>query len=221
MPKIKKVFIRSGLRFDYIMEDKNDEFFKELVKNHVSGQLKVAPEHCSAEVLDKMGKPHIEAYISFMKKFYEITKKAGKEQYLVPYLMSSHPGSTLKDAAELAVFLKKYKIRPEQVQDFYPTPGTVSTCMFYTGLDPYTMKPVYVPRSPSEKAMQRALLQYYLPKNHKIVTQALIKAGRQDLIGFSQGCLVRPSSQAGHVNFKPAQKRRTEGFNHGRKKTKK
>lgn len=192
LPGIKKVFVRSGLRFDYMMQDDDDTFMKELVEHHVSGQLKVAPEHCSAAVLDKMGKPHIEAYEKFSRKFYEMTKKAGKKQYLVPYLMSSHPGSTLKDAVELALFLKRENMRPEQVQDFYPTPGTISTCMFYTGIDPFTMKKVYVPRDAHEKAMQRALLQYFNPKNHALVVEALKKAGRQDLIGFSRDCLVRP-----------------------------
>ncbi|MBR3760287.1 MAG: YgiQ family radical SAM protein [Ruminococcus sp.] len=187
---IKRVFIRSGIRYDYLMQDENDEFMRELIKHHVSGQLKVAPEHCSAAVLDKMGKPHIEAYKAFQKRFYEITKGIGKEQYLVPYLMSSHPGSTLKEAIELALFLKENKIRPEQVQDFYPTPGTISTCMFYTGIDPYTMKEVYVPRTPKEKAMQRALLQYFLPQNKEIVLEALKTAGRRDLIGTSPKCLV-------------------------------
>lgn len=189
---IKKVFIRSGIRFDYMMEDEKDEFFTELVKYHVSGQLKVAPEHCSAAVLDKMGKPHIETYKKFSDKFYKITKQVGKEQYLVPYLMSSHPGSTLKDAVELALFLKKEHIRPEQVQDFYPTPGTVSTCMFYTGIDPYTMEEVYVPTSSKEKAMQRALLQYFNPKNKETVVKALLAAGRADLIGTGKNCLVTP-----------------------------
>ncbi|HZJ78763.1 MAG TPA: YgiQ family radical SAM protein [Clostridia bacterium] len=192
LPKIKNVFIRSGIRFDYLLEDKDDYFFKEMVKHHVSGQLKVAPEHCSATVLDAMGKPYIEAYIKFSKKFYEYTKSIGKEQYLVPYLMSSHPASTLKDAVELALFMKNNKIRPEQVQDFYPTPGTVSTCMYYTGLDPYTLKEVYVAKSAYEKAMQRALLQYFNPKNRSLVEQALKKAGRTDLIGFSDKCLIRP-----------------------------
>lgn len=180
---VKRVFIRSGIRYDYLMEDKNDEFIRELIKYHVSGQLKVAPEHCSAVVLDKMGKPHIEAYKAFQKRFYEITKGIGKEQYLVPYLMSSHPGSTLREAVDLALFLRDNKIRPEQVQDFYPTPGTISTCMFYTGLDPYTMEKVYVPKIAEEKAMQRALLQYFRPQNREIVRKALIKAGRRDLIG--------------------------------------
>ena len=189
---IKKVFIRSGIRFDYMMEDESDEFFKELVEHHVSGQLKVAPEHCSSAVLDKMGKPHIEAYKRFSDKFFKITKQVNKEQYLVPYLMSSHPGSTLKDAIELALFLKKEHIRPEQVQDFYPTPGTVSTCMFYTGLDPYTLQEVYVPKTPKEKAMQRALLQYFNPKNKETVVKALLIAGREDLIGTGKNCLVTP-----------------------------
>lgn len=190
VPKVKKVFIRSGIRYDYLIEDKDESFMNELIEHHISGQLKVAPEHCSAVVLDKMGKPHIEAYKRFQKKFYEITKKKGKEQYLVPYLMSSHPGSTLKDAVELAVFLKENNIRPEQVQDFYPTPGTISTAMFYTGLDPYTLEPVYVARDKEEKALQRALLQYYKPQNKHKIIDALKKAGRTDLIGNSKKCLV-------------------------------
>ncbi len=192
LPGIKRVFIRSGIRYDYLMQDPDDTFFKELVRYHVSGQLKVAPEHCSAQVLDRMGKPHIQAYKAFQKRFYEITKSVGKEQYLVPYLMSSHPGSTLRDAVELALFLKQEKLRPEQVQDFYPTPGTISTCMFYTGLDPYTLKEVHIPRTDREKAMQRALLQYFDPKNHRIVVEALREAGRPDLIGTGPHCLVRP-----------------------------
>ncbi|HPY85881.1 MAG TPA: DUF3362 domain-containing protein, partial [Ruminococcus flavefaciens] len=194
---VKRVFIRSGIRYDYLMEDKNDEFMRELIKHHVSGQLKVAPEHCSAVVLDKMGKPHIEAYKAFQKRFYEITKGIGKEQYLVPYLMSSHPGSTLNEAIYLAVFLKENKIRPEQVQDFYPTPGTISTAMFYTELDPYTMEKVYVPKTPKEKAMQRALLQYFRPQNREIVLEALKKAGRRDLIGSSPKCLVEDIAPRG------------------------
>ena len=192
IPKIKKVFIRSGIRYDYLIEDKDEAFMRELIEYHISGQLKVAPEHCSAAVLDKMGKPHIEAYKRFQKKFYEITGQKGKEQYLVPYLMSSHPGSALKDAVELAVFLKENHIHPEQVQDFYPTPGTLSTCMFYTGLDPYTLEPVYVAKKPEEKAMQRVLLQYYKPENQRKVIEALCKAGREDLIGNGAGKLVRP-----------------------------
>lgn len=193
LPKIKKVFIRSGIRFDYLIEDESDEFFEELVKYHVSGQLKVAPEHCSAAVLDKMGKPHIESYKRFSKKFYEITKRIDKEQYLVPYLMSSHPGSTLNDAIELALFLKKEKIHPEQVQDFYPTPGSVSTCMYYSGFDPYTMKEVFTPKTSEEKAMQRALLQWFKPENRPIIERALKQAGRTDLIGNGSECLIKPS----------------------------
>ena len=192
LPKVKRVFIRSGIRYDYLMEDPDESFFRELVQHHISGQLKVAPEHCAASVLDKMGKPHIEAYLRFQKRFFELTKSAGKEQYLVPYLMSSHPGSTLRDAVEVALFIKKNRLRPEQVQDFYPTPGTVSTCMFYTGLDPYTLEPVYIPRDPKEKAMQRALLQYFVPKNRPLVAQALKAAGRTDLIGTGEHCLIRP-----------------------------
>lgn len=215
LPKVKKVFIRSGIRYDYMLADKNDSFFRELVAHHVSGQLKVAPEHCSAAVLDKMGKPHIEAYLEFSKRYFKYTKKEGKEQYLVPYLMSSHPGSTLKEAVELALFLKKIGIRPEQVQDFYPTPGTVSTCMFYTGLDPYTMKEVYVAKDPHEKAMQRALLQYFNPKNADLVREALHKAGRNDLIGFGDKCLVIPKKQSS-----PQSNGRRENFNGKRKKNK-
>lgn len=192
LPNIKKVFIRSGIRYDYLLQDKDDQFFKELVEHHVSGQLKVAPEHCSAAVLDKMGKPHIEAYIEFSKRYFKYTGEVNKEQYLVPYLMSSHPGSTLDDAVELALFLKKHHIRPEQVQDFYPTPGTISTTMYYTGLDPYTMEPVYCAKNPHDKALQRALLQYFNPKNRALVEEALKKARRFDLIGTGDKCLVRP-----------------------------
>lgn len=190
---IKKVFIRSGIRYDYLLEDKNDAFFRELVENHVSGQLKVAPEHCSASVLDKMGKPHIEAYIKFSRRYFQYTDEVNKEQYLVPYLMSSHPGSSLEDAVELALFLKKNHIRPEQVQDFYPTPGTISTCMFYTGLDPYTMEEVYVAKTEHDKALQRALLQYFNPKNQRLVEEALKRVKRYDLIGYDNKCLVKPS----------------------------
>ncbi len=190
LPNVKKVFIRSGIRFDYLIADKNEEFFKELVTHHVSGQLKVAPEHCSDNVLNQMGKPNISVYNRFKKRFYELTEEAGKKQYLVPYLMSSHPGSTPMDAIELALFLKKEGLHPEQVQDFYPTPGTVSTCMFYTGLNPYTMEEVFVPRTPKEKAEQRALLQYFRPENREIVRAALMKAGRSDLIGSGKHCLI-------------------------------
>lgn len=191
---VKKVFIRSGIRYDYLLKDKDDTFFRELVENHVSGQLKVAPEHCSASVLDKMGKPHIEAYIDFSRRYFQYTDEVNKEQYLVPYLMSSHPGSTLDDAIELALFLKKNHIRPEQVQDFYPTPGTISTCMFYTELDPYTMERVYVAKTEHDKALQRALLQYFNPKNQHLVEEALKRAKRYDLIGYDGKCLVKSSA---------------------------
>ena len=192
LPKIKKVFIRSGIRFDYLIADENEEFFKELVSHHVSGQLKVAPEHCSDNVLKHMGKPPFKVYRKFEKRFYELTKSVDKKQYLVPYLMSSHPGSTINDAIELALFLKRNNLHPEQVQDFYPTPGTVSTCMFYTGMDPYTMKSVYVPKTAAQKAEQRALLQYFKPENRQTVLSALKKAGRLDLIGTGKDCLIAP-----------------------------
>ena len=182
LPGVKKVFIRSGIRFDYLMADPDDTFFKELVEYHVSGQLKVAPEHCAPNTLAYMGKPPIETFNKFKDKFYELSKKAGKKQYLVPYLMSSHPGSTLKDAVYLAEYLYKNHMRPEQVQDFYPTPGTVSTCMFYTGLDPYTLKPVFVEKTAEGKALQRALLQYYEPRNAEKVIKALKMTHREDLI---------------------------------------
>ena len=207
---IKKVFIRSGIRFDYLMEDQSDEFFEELVKYHISGQLRVAPEHCSAAVLDRMGKPHIETYKKFCDKFYKLTGQMNKDQYIVPYLMSSHPGSTLKDAVELALFCKRENIHPKQVQDFYPTPGTISTCMFYTGIDPYTMKEVYVPKSEEEKSMQRALLQYFIPENKSKVIKALIKAGRKDLIGYDSKCLVQPMSN---------QENKFNGKNNGKKQS--
>ena len=189
---VKKVFIRSGIRFDYLINDKNDEFFYELCEHHVSGQLKVAPEHISDNVLKYMGKPENSVYNKFSEKFYKINEKIGKKQYLVPYLMSSHPGSTLHDAIKLALYLKKHGINPQQVQDFYPTPGTISTCMFYTGLNPFTMEKVYVPKTPKEKAMQRALLQFKNPDNYNLVLEALKSAHREDLIGFSQKCLIRP-----------------------------
>ena len=208
---VKKVFIRSGIRFDYLLEDKNDEFFRELVEHHVSGQLKVAPEHCSDVVLDKMGKPHIETYRRFVKKFYSITKKLGKEQYLVPYLMSSHPGCRMHDAIELALFLKQNKMRPEQVQDFYPTPGTISTCMYYTELDPYTMEYVFVPKTPSQKAEQRALLQYFKPENKAIVLKALKDCGRTDLIGSTSDCLI-------NATVNSSTKRKASNFTQQKKK---
>ena len=192
LPKVKKVFIRSGIRYDYLLEDKDDTFFKELVEHHVSGQLKVAPEHCSASVLDKMGKPHIEAYIKFSRRYFEYTGEINKEQYLVPYLMSSHPGSTMKEAIELAEYIRDLGYMPQQVQDFYPTPSTLSTCMYYTGVDPRTMEPVYTPVSYHEKAMQRALIQYKNPENYDLVKEALIKNNRTDLIGFDKNCLIPP-----------------------------
>jgi len=192
IPEIKKVFIRSGIRYDYLMLDKNDDFFMELCEHHVSGQLKVAPEHVVDKVLEKMGKPGREVYDKFVKKFYEINKKIGKEQYLVPYLLSSHPGSDLNAAIKLAEYLRDIGYTPEQVQDFYPTPGTLSTCMYYTGLDPRNMEKVYVPKSPQEKAMQRALLQYKRKENYELVYKALKIAGRDDLIGFGKKCLIWP-----------------------------
>ena len=192
---VKKVFVRSGLRFDYMMLDKDDTFMKELIDYHISGQLKVAPEHCSNNVLHYMGKPPVSVFDKFREKFYKMTEAAGKEQYLVPYLMSSHPGSTMKDALELAVYLKRHRMRPEQVQDFYPTPGTISTCMFYTGLDPLTMEPVYIPKSPQEKHNQRILLQYYKPENRREIISILIKMGRTDLIGTGADCLVTPDEK--------------------------
>ncbi|MGI6248562.1 MAG: YgiQ family radical SAM protein [Acutalibacteraceae bacterium] len=191
-PDVKKVFVRFGIRYDYVMLDKNDTFLKRLIANHVSGQLKVAPEHCSAGVLELMGKPSLDTYVAFSDRFYEINRSIGKKQYLVPYLISSHPGSTLNDAVELAEFLKKERIRPEQVQDFYPTPGTISTCMYYTGLNPLTLEEVHVARNPQEKRMQRALLQYYLPQNAGLVARALSITGRTDLIGNGNNCLVKP-----------------------------
>ena len=196
IPKVKKVFIRSGIRFDYLMKDPSGEFFTDLVQHHISGQLKVAPEHCVAHTLDYMGKPHIEVYEKFREKYQKLNRRYGKEQYLVPYLISSHPGCTLKDAVELAEWLNKQGHMPEQVQDFYPTPGTLATCMWYTGIDPRTMKPVFVPRTPHDKALQRALMQWRKPQNRKLVLEALQKTDRQDLIGFGKHCLVRPDKGA-------------------------
>ena len=205
---VKKVFVRSGLRFDYIMQEKNDEFITELVQHHVSGQLKVAPEHLSNNTLKYMGKPPIGVYDRFSKKFYQVTKKVGKEQYLVPYLMSSHPGSTIKDAVDLAVYLAKNHIRPEQVQDFYPTPGTISTSMYYTGLDPYTLKPVYVAKDREEKALQRALLQYYNPKNRQKVMDALKKVHREDLIPVLLGTTPRAKTEMAAKGHTPQRKKK-------------
>lgn len=196
LPKVKKVFIRSGIRFDYLLADKDDTFFYELVEHHISGQLKVAPEHISDAVLSKMGKPENAVYERFVKKYYDINKKLGKKQFLVPYLMSSHPGSTLKEAIELAEYLRDLGYMPEQVQDFYPTPSTISTVMYYTGIDPRDKKPVYVCKNPHEKAMQRALIQYRNPKNYELVKEALLKTGREDLIGFDKKCLIRPRNMS-------------------------
>ena len=191
LPKVKKVFVRSGIRFDYLLADPDETFFRELVKHHVSGQLKVAPEHVSDGVLKMMGKPQNSVYRKFVKRYKELNQEMHLDQYLVPYLMSSHPGSTLQDAIRLAEYLRDLGYMPEQVQDFYPTPSTISTCMYYTGLDPRTMKPVYVAKDPHEKAMQRALIQYRDPKNYELVTEALLKAGRKDLVGTGPKCLLR------------------------------
>ena len=217
VPGVKKVFVRSGLRYDYMLADKNDDFFRKIVADHVSGQLKVAPEHCSNHVLKLMGKPSIETYDKFKDKFYRITKDLGKEQYLVPYLMSSHPGSTLQDAVELALYLKKNRINPEQVQDFYPTPGTASTCMFWTGLDPFTGESVFVPKDYEEKKMQRALLQWYKPDNFDTVRKALYRAGRQDLIGFGPDCLVKPRTLAKEKTYGKKDVKKPQGKPVGKK----
>lgn len=197
LPNVKKVFVRSGIRFDYLMADRRDDFFHELCEHHISGQLKVAPEHISDNVLKYMGKPQNSVYEDFQKKYKRINEKIGKKQYLVPYLMSSHPGSTIKEAVELAEYLRDLGYMPEQVQDFYPTPSTLSTCMYYTGYDPRTMEQVYTPKNPHEKAMQRALIQYRNPKNYELVKEALTLAGRTDLIGFDKKCLIRPRNNMG------------------------
>ena len=207
IPKVKKVFIRSGIRFDYLLADKKQEFLRELCEYHVSGQLKVAPEHVAGPVLSLMGKPEHKVYEEFTRQFYKMNEKIGKEQYLVPYLMSSHPGSTLKEAVELAEYCRDLGYMPEQVQDFYPTPSTLSTCMYYTGVDPRTMQKVYVPKSPHEKAMQRALIQYRNPELYDLVIEALHKAGRSDLIGFGPKCLVRPRQMRGSGNDKKADRK--------------
>ena len=197
LPGVKKVFVRSGIRFDYVLADPNhQEFLDELVQHHVSGQLKVAPEHISDTVLAYMGKPRNAVYERFCKEFAQANERAGKKQFLVPYLMSSHPGSGLDEAIQLAEYVRDMGYNPEQVQDFYPTPGSLATCMYYTGLDPLTMEPVYVPTSPHEKALQRALIQYRNPKNYALVEEALRKAGRTDLIGYDKKCLIRPRSQS-------------------------
>ena len=208
LPGVKKVFIRSGIRFDYLLCDKDDTFLKELVKYHISGQLKVAPEHVADPVLKMMGKPPNAVYQKFIAKYQRLNEKLGMKQYVVPYLMSSHPGSTLKEAVKLAEYLRDLGYMPEQVQDFYPTPSTISTVMYYTGLDPRTMEPVYVPTNPHEKAMQRALIQYRDPKNYALVREALEKAGRADLIGFGKECLIRPYPPKKDAG-KPGSKRET------------
>lgn len=195
LPGVKKVFVRSGIRFDYLMADKDDSFIRELCKHHISGQLRVAPEHVSDMVLKEMGKPQNCVYEEFIKRYQRVNRKYDKEQFVVPYLMSSHPGSTLEAAIELAEYLRDLGYMPEQVQDFYPTPSTISTCMYYTGVNPKTMEPVYVPVNPHEKAMQRALMQYRNPNNYDLVREALLKAGRKDLIGFDEKCLIRPRKE--------------------------
>lgn len=197
LPNVKKVFVRSGIRFDYLMLDQDDTFFRELVEHHISGQLKVAPEHICNAVLSKMGKPENAVYEAFTEKYHRLNQKLGKNQFLVPYLMSSHPGSTLREAVALAEYLRKTGYMPEQVQDFYPTPSTMSTVMYYTGVDPVTMKPVYVCKNPHEKAMQRALIQYRNPKNYELVREALKLAVREDLIGYDKKCLIKPRKPAG------------------------
>lgn len=226
IPKVKKVFIRSGIRFDYLLADKKQEFLRELCEYHVSGQLKVAPEHVAGPVLSLMGKPEHKVYEEFTRQFYKMNEKIGKEQYLVPYLMSSHPGSTLKEAVELAEYCRDLGYMPEQVQDFYPTPSTISTCMYYTGVDPRTMEPVYVPKNPHEKAMQRALIQYRNPANYELVKEALLKAHRSDLIGFDAKCLIRPRPDKNRQNYQGTDKNRRGqddrnmgGKNAGRKNT--
>lgn len=223
LPNVKKVFIRSGIRFDYLMADKDDTFFRELCEYHVSGQLKVAPEHISDAVLQKMGKPENRVYEAFTEKYKKINQKLGKNQFLVPYLMSSHPGSTMKEAVELAEYLRDLGYMPEQVQDFYPTPSTISTCMYYTGVDPRTMEKVYVPVNPHEKAMQRALIQYRNPKNYDLVMEALKKAGRMDLVGYDRHCLIRPRQpkQGSGEGFRKQAQGRSQAKAQGKGKQKK
>lgn len=201
IPKVKKVFIRSGIRFDYVMADSSEDFLKELVQYHISGQLRVAPEHVSNRVLSLMGKPGHEVYQSFLKKYNQMNVKTGKKQYALPYFMSSHPGCGLTEAVELAEYIRDMGFTPEQVQDFYPTPSTLSTCMFYTGVNPLTMEKVYVPANPHEKAMQRALIQYKNPANYELVKEALVKAGREELIGFERRCLIRPGKKGQAQGF--------------------
>ena len=228
LPNVKKVFVRSGIRFDYLMADKDQTFLRELCEHHVSGQLKVAPEHISDAVLQKLGKPEVAVYNRFVKAYKAMNEKLGKKQFLVPYLMSSHPGSTLKEAVELAEYLRDLGYMPEQVQDFYPTPSTISTCMYYTGVDPRNMQLVYVATNPHEKAMQRALIQYRNPKNYDLVYEALTKAGRTDLIGYDKKCLIRPRKGDGQAQSfarnaqngaKRSGKTGTAAGNLGKKKT--
>ena len=219
IPKIKKVFIRSGIRFDFLMKDPSGEFFTDLVQHHISGQLKVAPEHCVANTLDYMGKPHIEVYEKFREKYFKLNRRYGKDQYLVPYLISSHPGCTLHDAVQLAEWLNKQGHMPEQVQDFYPTPGTLATCMWYTGLDPRTMKPVFVPKSPHDKAMQRALMQWRKPQNRALVMEALKKTGREDLIGYGKHCLIRPDKGQGNQGAPHWKEKAEKGGKPGERKS--
>ncbi|MCB6202880.1 YgiQ family radical SAM protein [Extibacter muris] len=218
LPGVKKVFIRSGIRFDYVMADRDDTFFRELCRHHVSGQLKVAPEHVADAVLTRMGKPENSVYQAFVRKYNKINEEMGKEQYLVPYLMSSHPGSTIKEAVELAEYLRDQGYMPEQVQDFYPTPSTIATCMYYTGVDPRDMKPVYVPKNPHEKAMQRALIQYRNPKNYDLVLEALKTAGRMDLVGYDRRCLIRPRHPNGGKSFPSEGGRKSQDNRTPRKK---
>ena len=217
LPGVKKVFIRSGIRFDYLLADPDDTFFRELCKYHVSGQLKVAPEHVADPVLQMMGKPEHAVYERFTKKYEELNKQMGLKQYLVPYLMSSHPGSTMKDAVALAEYLRDLGYMPEQVQDFYPTPSTISTCMYYTAVDPRTMKPVYVPKNPHEKAMQRALIQYRNPQNYDLVMEALKMTGRMDLVGFGEKCLIRPRKLHSEKVFSKPKKKKAIRNIHKRK----
>lgn len=218
LPGVKKVFVRSGIRFDYLLADGDDTFFKELCEHHISGQLKVAPEHVADAVLQKMGKPANHVYQKFVERYYKYNKELNKNQFLVPYLMSSHPGSTLKEAIQLAEYLRDLGYMPEQVQDFYPTPSTLSTCMYYTGYDPRTMTKVYVPINPHEKAMQRALIQYRNPKNYNLVVEALTKAGRTDLIGYEKNCLIRPRKGD---NFHRTDKKDTNKTGHQHSETQK
>ena len=219
LPNVKKVFIRSGIRFDYLMYDRDSAFLKELCEHHVSGQLKVAPEHISDAVLEKLGKPSADVYFRFVRAYREMNEHLGKKQYLVPYLMSSHPGSTLKEAVALAEYLRDLGYMPEQVQDFYPTPSTISTCMYYTGIDPRTGKKVYTAVNPHEKAMQRALIQYRNPKNYELVYEALTKAGRSDLIGYDKKCLIRPKKGDFRTKLQDGARKAEQPLKKNKKKT--